>query len=360
MSAAAQAALPPSSVLRAAMLLLYGDPKVCGKTTATLRAFPRACYIGVRSAIELIAQNTCGFTPAWIVETVTTLPELVGFLRWFVSAEGLAVRKRFGTSEVVVDDISQMCSKSMLLWRVEGGKDRYYAFNQLDQHLDWVSSLLRETGLLCALSAHKTSPVWSKDQVPQLITPGAPEVPSRNQLQSVPGWADFVAPMEPSTESLDPWWPRVIRVEQSATPVWVAGDRNGVCWESTPANLREILLASKASYDLPRLPGLEFLDDVAAAVCEALHRGEQVLPLMERIFAHYRDYAIPDTPGERHVQWGCQDGIARYVIQKRKQAGVLGALRASAARAAALAPPPAASTSTPPSAAGEGSTPASK
>lgn len=327
--------------LRAAMLLLYGDPKHAGKTTAFARAFPSAVMVGVRSAIALVAQNTCGFTPAWVVESVTTLPELVAFLQWLRSTEGQAAIRANRTPAIYVDDLSQMCSKSMIGWRAEGGKDRYYAFNQLDQHLDWVAVLLRETGLLCGLSAHKTSPQWSKDQTPRLLAPGAPEVPSRNQLQSVPGWCDLVAPVEPSALSIDPWWPRVIQVETaSPSPTWVAGDRNGVCWEATPANLREILRASNLAYDLPRLPGLEWQDDVADVVAGSLAAGDAVLPTIERIFAHYVDYARPGTPGECHVQWAVQDGIARYQIRKHQQAGVLGAIRLRAAQASALAPPP--------------------
>lgn len=333
----AQSSVASPSLL-AAMFLVYDDPK-SGKTSLALRAFPDAIMVGVPSAIQLVAQNVCGFTPDWIVGNVTTLPELVGFLLWMKSKEGQEAVKQRRKTKLYVDDLSQVCSKSILVWATEKSNDKYYKFNMLDQHLDWVSILMRELGMLCALSAHKSMPVWDKNEPPALIAPGAPEVPSRNQLQAVPGWVDFVAPLKAHVKSLDPWWPRVMAVESSATKQWISGDRNNVCWEETPANLREVLRVTGA-YDLPRLPGMEWMDDTAEVVCSALLTGEPVLSVLERIFTHYATYAIPGTPGERHVQWACQDGIARFVIRQHTSQGVMGPIRARAAAAQASAPPP--------------------
>ena len=334
-----QVALAQDS-LRAAMFLIYADPKE-GKTSLLLRTFPRAIMIGVRSAISLPAQNTCGFTPEpWqVVENISALPDLITFLNALRGAEWQAAIKRLGIDSIFIDDLSHICTKSVLNWGAMSSGDKYFKWNQLDQHLDMMTSAVRELGLLCGVSMHKTSPFWGKDG--KLSTPGAPEVPSRGQIQAVPGWADFVAPIQVKA-GLDPWWERVISVEKGADKTWISGDRNNVCWEDTPANLREILRASKTRYNLARLPGMEWQDEVAEIVANALDKGEPLVGVAQRMFTHYGDYARPGTPGERHVQWAVQDGIARHVIRKRQNAGVLGALiDTTAAKAAANAPPPA-------------------
>lgn len=331
------------------MFLLYGDPKKSGKTTIFLRTFPRGLYVGERSSIQLVAQSICGFTPEpWqFIEGVSTLPQLVSFLT-DVNV-GLASPGWKGAIQaqkipaIYIADFSDMCAKSVILWEQEAPGDQFYAFRQLDRYLEWAAFLLRGLGLLCGLDGHKREPRYDQNKKSrtfgQLLTQGAPEVPSGKQVQSVPGWADLVAPVEPGN-SLDPWWPRVIRVDPSDADLWVSGDRNSVCWAETPANLREILRAAPTPYDLPRLPGLEWQDEVADGVAASLKSGEPVLSTIERVFAHYATYAIPGTPGERHVQWAVQDGIARHTIAAHRALGVLGQLRAAAQGATPPPPPP--------------------
>lgn len=336
------------AALRAAMFMFYGFPKR-GKTTIFLRAFPTGLYIGERSAIQLVAQSVCGFTPQpWqYAEGITTLQQLV----WFLTDTSAGLRsknwqdalRQYRIPALYVDDFSQICSKSVILWEQENSGDQFYPFKMLDKYLDWVSFLLREMGLLCGVSAHLREPRYDQNKKSrffgQLVSPGAPEVPSSKQVQAVPGWVDLVAPVDVG-ETLDPWWPRVARVDPSQSELWISGDRNSVCWPDTPANLREILNAAPTHYDLPRLPGLEWQDEVAENIAAALKSGEPVLSAAERIFAHYANYAIPGTPEERHVQWAVQDGIARHTIRDRCALGVLGQLRASSKEVAPPPPPP--------------------
>ncbi len=346
------AAGSPPAALRAAIFELYGDPGVSGKTTIFLRCFPRALALGRRDAIQTVAQSTSGFSlqPWQIIEGITTLPLLVWFLTdeksGLKSKEWQTAIRTHGVNSILLDDASQIFAKSVILWRSEAPDDQFYAFKLLDQYLDWISFLFADLGLLCGFSAHKMEPKYDTNRKSRTygkqLSIGGPEVPSSKQAQAVPGWATLVAPIR-SGESLDPWWPRVIAVDPADAETWIAKDRNNVCWADTPANLREILRAAPTGYDLPRLPGLEWQDDVADTVAESLKAGHPVNDTIERIFAHYKDYAIPGTPGERHVQWACQDGIARYTIQRHKSLGVLGQLRALAPAAPPPPPPPAGS-----------------
>lgn len=345
MSQAPTAQATEQAAIRAAMFLLYGDPKM-GKTTAFLRALPTGLFIGERSAIQLVAESTCGFTPQpWqIVEGVTTLQQLQAWIPTLKGKEWQAAIKAHRISALYVDDFSQICAKSVIIWDTEApaGND-FYAYKMLDRYLDWISFELRGAGLMCGLSAHAREPRYDQNKKSrtfgQLISKGAPDVPSAKQVQAVPGWADLVARVE-SGDSKDPWWPRVACVDPQASDLWVSGDRNSVCWSSTPANLREILNAAPTRYDLPRLPGLEWQDEVAETVSESLQSGESVISTIERIFAHYATYAIPGSPGERHVQWAVQDGIARHQIRAHRALGVLGQLRSNVAESAPPPPPP--------------------
>lgn len=367
MSEVALALSAVSGVLRAAMFMVYAEPKV-GKTAMFLRTFPRAIMIGQRSAIQLVAQATCGFTPEpWqIIENLTTLEHIVWFLtdatRGLKSPGWQAAIKQHGIDSIYIDDFSQICSKSVILWQQEKTGDKYHKYNKLDQYLDWISFLLRDLGMLCGMSAHKLEPKYDLNEKSRtfgkLIAMGAPEVPSSKQVQAVPGWVDFVAPMRIG-DSLDPWWPRVIAVDAGESKLWLAGDRNNVCWGSTPANLREILLAARAPdgtaiYTLPRLPRLAFQDEYADAVANALDTGEPMKDIVVRMFRQAGDYAKPRTPGELHIQWAIQDGIARHTIRAQQNLGVLGRFLATSAAPPPPPPPPGeAVPAAPPPAAGQ-------
>jgi hypothetical protein len=325
--------MPAGAVTRAALDMpgavfeIYAPPKK-GKTTALLRFLPRAVCVGIKSAIELVAQNTCGFKPAWIVEGITHLPGFIAWLDWFV---GHGYHKQY--QHLLVDDWSHICNTSMPLFAAERPGDRFWAFRRLDECLDIAANKIRETGMIVGLSAHETAPNPEKKQI------GGPEVPSRNQLQSMPGWADFVARMDTDPSYLDPLWRRTFQVDVQ-NDQWITGDRFNIAWWSTPANLREIVRASKSGYALPRFPGLEWQEDWAESVCAGVLKGIPIEHLYAETYGAFGKNAAPETPGELHVQWAIQDGIARAVIKKYHAGGVLGRLRAVQAAAVASAPPP--------------------
>jgi hypothetical protein len=319
------------------LLLVYANPKV-GKTSLFLRAFPNAICIGVRSAIDLVALNTCGVKPAWVQENVTDLTKLVEFLQ-YLRANPAHVAP-YGS--IYVDDFSHLCNISMLRWDAEApvsvkrGRDAFYKYGQLDRHLDTVANLLRELGIPAGLSAHETKPDGEKQRR------GAPEVPSANQVQAVPGWADLVARMGSDKSLLDPFWKGSLFVDPTDTN-WITGDRFNVCSAATPANLREILRASQGRFVLPRYPGLEWQEQWATHTADMVRGGKTPLAAATEVFEHFRKngYADVDSPGERHVLWAVQDGIARENLRLQRSGGFLGrAMQAAANNAPASAPPP--------------------
>ena len=294
------------------MVTVYGKPKK-KKTSDVLAAFPTALCIGVPSAITLVAQNELGFTPAVHPEPPQTLHELVTLLD-YVSRTGMA--KQYGA--IVIDDASHICDRSMMVWNEEapagksGKKDKFYAFQQLNKYLLMLSGLARHMGVHLAFTFHERMPGTNADG---FFCPGGPNVPSRNQVETLPSWCDInVRAMVDSTYP-DPWFPGVYFCDPT-NPEWVTGDRTGVCWAKTPGNLREILRASAGGYALARVPGLEWQDDVADELADLIVESGDVLGSIKKISVEHPRFS--DGTQQIHLRWACQDGIARATFRKRK------------------------------------------
>jgi hypothetical protein len=117
------------------MICSYGKPKK-RKTSDAIAAFPSALFVGVPSAITLVAQNELGFTPAVHPNPPQTLPELVALLELLGNSD---IASQYGA--VVIDDASHICKRSMLVWNEQapsgrsGKKDRFFAYQQLNRYL---------------------------------------------------------------------------------------------------------------------------------------------------------------------------------------------------------------------------------
>jgi hypothetical protein len=315
----------------AVMITSYGKPKK-RKTSDMLAAFPCALFIGVPSAMTLVAQNELGFTPAVHPNPPKTLPELVALLEQ-IHSQGLA--QQYGA--VVIDDASHICKNSMLVWEHEaptgrsGKKDRFWTYQQLNRYLLEMSGLARHLGVHLAMTFHERQPGSNADG---RFCPGGPDVPSRNQTETIPSWCDINvrAMVDPSYP--DPWFPSIYYCDPTDSD-WITGDRTGVCTQRTPGNIREILRASESDYRLDRIPGLEWQDDVAEAVATHLVAGMDAR-------AAVQDVAGSVQANPLHVRWACQDGIARGVLRLNKQRGLFDFAtdQVETTRSAPALPPP--------------------
>ena len=288
------------------MITVYGQPKK-KKTSDMLAAFPNALFIGVPSALTLVAQNELGFTPRVYNPVPQTLPELVELLQ-NLSTQNLSE----SCGAVVIDDASHLCQRSMLHWMEEaptgrsGKKDRFYQYQQLNKYLLQLAALSRHLGVHMAMTFHERMPGANADGH---FCPGGPEVPSRNQVKTLPSWCDINVRAMVDPAYPDPWFPGIYYCDPT-DPEWVTGDRTGVCRPKTPGNLREILRASKSNYHLGRIPGLEWQDDVADLVAQAMMQDVPVQEAVQAAVAGRSDNAL-------HLRWACQDGIARGVLAKQ-------------------------------------------
>ena len=294
------------------MTCIYGKPKK-KKTSDALAAFPRALFIGVPSAITLVAQNELGFTPAVFPQPPTTLDAVVELLQQ-LDRQGAA--EQYGA--IVCDDLSHICKQSMLEWEVNapkgrsGKSDRFYPYQQLNKRLLQLSALSRHLGCHLVTIFHERPPSSTNEGV---FCPGGPDVPSRKQVETVPSWCDINLRAIIDPEYPDPWFPGAYYCDPS-DPEWVTGDRTGVCKGRTPGNLREILRASHSDYRLDRLPDFDWQDDVADEMAEYVVKGADIRESVVTLAAVHAAYP------PLHVRWALQDGIARGVLQLRHSRGL--------------------------------------
>ena len=316
------------------MACVYGKPKK-KKTSDVIAAFPNGLFIGVPSAIALVANNELGIQPAIHPNPPQTLPDLVQML------EGLAQSPEtlcpYGA--LVIDDASHICQQSMLFWQDtapagrSGKKDHFYQYQQLNRHLLQLAGLSRHLGVHLAMTFHERAPGSNMDG---RFCPGGPDVPSRNQTETLPSWCDINVRAMVDPGYPDPWFPAIYYCDPTDSD-WVTGDRTGVCTKKTPGNIREVLRASTTGYQLARYPGLEWQDDVAEVVATALTSGS---PVRECI-----DQGCASVSGvhELHLRWACQDGIARGVLRQQRTKGLFDFSvkeQKEAVRSPTLPPPP--------------------
>ena len=314
------------------MVTVYGKPKK-KKTSDMLAAFPTALCIGVPSALTLVAQNELGFTPSVYPQPPQTLQELIPLLD-YVGKTGMAAQ--YGA--IIIDDASHICDRSMLAWHEEapmgksGKRDKFYAYQMLNKYLLVMSGQARHLGVHLAFTFHERPPGTNAEGV---FCPGGPNVPSRNQVETLPSWCDINVRAQVDQTYPDPWFPGTYFCDPT-NPEWVTGDRTGVCWSKTPGNLREILRASAGGYKLARVAGLEWQDEVADELAAKLLEGVSVPDAIKQIAdAHKKVEQI-------HLRWACQDGIARASLQKRKARNLfdLGQKDDTVKAGPALPPPP--------------------
>ena len=290
---------PPPNV----MITVYGKPKQ-KKTSDALAAFPRALFLGVPSAITLVAQNELGFTPSVHSNSPKNLSELVSMLKSFAE-----LQDKGDYDAVVVDDTSHLCQRSMLEWQEDaptgrsGKKDRFYPYQQLNQHLLEIAHASRYLGVHLLMNFHERMPGTNADG---RFCPGGPDVPSRNQVETLPSWCDISVRSMIDPTYPDPWFPSIYYCDPT-NPEWVTGDRTGVCSAKTPGNIREILRAGESNYNLSRLAGLEWQDDVAQLVADSIVGGMPVQEAIKAAVSGRKD-------NNMHLRWACQDGIARGIL----------------------------------------------
>lgn len=178
--------------------------------------------------------------------------------------------------------------------------------------------------------SHMGMPIWCSAHViegQRGSHPTQPKLGSANLGPKITAWYDMILWMQADSEALDPWFKRKLYRDSNELKKVITKDRNEVAWASTPANLRAILTASSSEYDLRRLSGLEWQDDVMQEISQAVLDSEAdrryIGGVIQTAFKEHAGFdGIPgqcSTNEQRHVRWAVQDGLALGQIKLRSQ-----------------------------------------
>jgi hypothetical protein len=234
-----------------AVVITYGPSKT-GKTTDCIYSFPNAIFIALRAALKP-SESVVGFQiPDEHVFNLPTVTEATKEIR------KIAARKGPKPTAVVVDDFSLQCEATMsVLERTKSGFKLWGALR--DEVLEFRDAA-REGGMHVIVNAHENAP----RTVNGAYIRGGPRLPGRLP-EDFPANCDLV--LRAVCDSMRPGWKMAYRCTEQ-DPSYVTGDRHGVTPDMAPMNLGEILRS--AGYKLSRPPGLEWMEEVVAAVSGAL------------------------------------------------------------------------------------------
>ena len=298
--------------MSALAILLSARPKRA-KTSTMLAAFPNGLFVGRPSSIREIAQGELGFEPNVVDESLRTLPDLKACLDAWVSDGTI---KQFDA--LVIDDWSLLAKASMNEWEQEEqkkadkakrGTDVRALYRNYEFHQSHAISTCVNLGMHFGMVCHEREPSDGR--------PGIPDVPSANQGKNMPAWFDIVARVISDKDMLDPWLPLALYADPFDDN-YVTSDRTGVIRPRAPLNLREVLRAKRQPEVLSRLPGLEWQEDIASKVAEAIVGGADAMQTLAGVWGGTVPLEMRSAE-DCHLRWACQDGIARATLELRKR-----------------------------------------
>jgi hypothetical protein len=297
-----------------------------GKTACVLAAFgDRAVYIAAPGALSP-AEAVWGFPQpkARDLETFSDVRKL---------AEGNDVN---GAVALVIDDASLIADRTVNYYKMKGigGYDLWGAvFTSAIRMRD----TLRRRGMHIAFTCHPV-PAGTREGVRHLGGPAFPgqvamKLPAAADLLlrgearpdapastagidlgagngAVPTPTAIVASAAPTPSSFG--WPRVFRTALHSD--WMQGSRYGTP-DMAPMNLGEILRL--AGFQIPRIRGLEWQENVAQALASKLIEppGLGDSARVRDILSRVKDYVLTRfTKTESHAYWTIRDGYDRAVL----------------------------------------------
>lgn len=275
--------------------ILYGNLKI-GKTADALAAFPGAVYIAAPGALAS-AESLWGF-PQPKAYDLATFRDVREFCEKSIPN---------GAPAVVVDDATLIADRTINVLKAKGF-DGFGLWGAIFTSAVMLRDSLRRRGLHVAFTCHPMA-AEVKDGVRLL---GGPAFPGQVRSK-LPAAADLLLRAEPRPAGEGFGWPAVYRT--ALHPDWLQGSRYNTP-DAVPMDLREILNA--AGFKIPRLKGLEWQDEAAAAVAAKLSEpgilGDKAKA--RAVLEYAADFIGKKwSKDERHTMWALHDGYSRAVIQ---------------------------------------------
>lgn len=286
----------------------YGPSKT-GKTTDLLYSFPRGLFIALPGALKSAAM--VGWLPDWV--PAKTIKECTA-----------VVRKESKTGKydaAVIDDITLVVDNTVAFYesKAGGGLTGWVLYGKITDDVLELLEEARKAGMHVWFCGHEQPQTMKEGK----IIRGSIKLPGQLP-EKFPGMLDTI--LRVKSEPSKSGWPAIYYCGGPRDPLWITGDRHGVCGVSTPMNTAEILRA--AGYVIRRAPGLEWMDGAVAAVTDAVmelapaggnrffeevQRDELVIlqAAADRIRAKY-------TQDTRHVVWALRDIVDRVALRRGK------------------------------------------
>lgn len=288
-----------------------------GKTLDQILAF---------AGCAVFAAQEGALKPAWSVGRVDlesmgrrvvihTVEDAIKLARYLVANP---VIKGVRILAIVIDDLSLLMKNTYReIAKVnpptnrKGEVDGFEVWDKVGDRVLEFAQVCRWAGLHVATSTHLRPPETVKDMNTGIFSffKGGPEMPSRKLTRQLPYFADvvYLTGVEPGRT---PWHGVYKCIE--GDPQFHMKDRHHIVRGQAPMNLGEILRF--AGYILPRPQGLEWMEEVAEGIAQALLGGANHREVTAKA-AHnlyYKHNFLPE-----HISWAVhRDGNDRFLLRK--------------------------------------------
>lgn len=280
----------------------YGQSKV-GKTTDNCFSFPNAFYIAQPGALNP-SLGVCGFeipkNRIYDAKDIEDARDKIRMLRADVSVR-----------EIVVDDFTFLAEKTQRKFEApmsEGGLglSGFTLWGAIYRKVLEFRDEARHAGKHLILNSH--------EKLPNLpMRRGGPSLPGKLP-EAMPAACDLVVRammLSPLDAKGRLGWPGVYRCAPWDT-TWITGDRNNVAIDNAPMNMAELLRA--AGYQISRLPGCEWMEQVVASMAGDLLGGD---PKNDKSIAQqYAQFLSQNKVPAAHMLWVIRDALDRAAIRR--------------------------------------------
>lgn len=300
-------------------VLTYGPMKT-GKSVDLGYAFSCAINIARPDALESV-RSMVGYAPT--VVSIARLNDIVAFM-WAVAAE--VARRKAPLQAIVIDDFSQVLAGEVAHLGVEqksdpNPKERNNNFAKFDKvqvamlgFQDAARALL-DAGVFVLANAHEGDP---KTNDKGKYTPGGPAAPG--QLQGTVGGYFSVLLRVSTSDRPRPRW-KFAYDNDPGHGQFVTGDRLDVAYPDAPMNLGELLRAG--GYNVPRIKGLEWGEDMVAQIAEMLAKLPPIVAGQPDTAAQQRQAILAGAFNQlrskgvtkHHIDWVLRDAFDRATIR---------------------------------------------
>ncbi len=295
----------------------YGVSKT-GKTTDNLYSFPGGFYLAPPGALKP-SVNVVGFAvPDEHCYDPKSVPDATAKLK--------EIAKKGRHKSAVVDDFSMLCELSLALLEASG-KSGWKLWGALADEVLEFRDTGRRLGIHVFVNMHERAPAI----VNGVAQRGGPKLPGKLP-ESFPAACDVILRATPGSSSFGTklGWGNVYRCNPN-DPAWVTGDRHCVTPDNAPMNIGEILRA--AGYEIPRAPGMEWMDKAVESMAAVLLQGgpsqdgnnlKLMAPELGAFMLTLPQYAsIKDSYAGMeiiglHARWAIRDAVDRTILQRAR------------------------------------------